>query len=346
MPSAFAGEPGPLPDVTLPSSSGNFISDYFNNWFTRVDHAQADQPHWMTPVVTVTPRLEEELRHDQFWERNPGSGQSPGSLNSYGGAKVLELIPFEPVELIVGVPPYQTRYGAENAKGFNDWSPSFLVKYRFLSGNEQNGNYILTGFLALGVPSGLNAFSMKTFGLTPTIAGGKGWGDFDVQFTVGQTFPFSNSRSVGDPLAINVAFQYHLFKVLWPEFEVNYTHWPNGENVTKNQVFLTPGLILGRIPLFWRVKAVIGVSVTSLPRPTFIHPTKATGFLRRGCRSSPFDGLARSTEREIWEGKVKRDRSIVVLLPSNNLGPVDSDLSLFRTSYFATRATKLNVASS
>jgi hypothetical protein len=213
----------------------------------------------MTPIVTVTPRLEEELRYDQFWERNPGSGQAPGSLNSYGGAKGLELIPFEPVELIVGIPPYQTRYGAENAKGFNDWSPAFLVKYRFLSANEQHGNYILSGFLALSVPSGLNAFSMKTFGLTPTIAGGKGWGDFDVQFTVGQTFPFSNSRSVGDPLAINVAFQYHLLKFFWPEFEVNYTHWPNGENVTKNQVFLTPGLILGRVPLFWRFKAVVGV---------------------------------------------------------------------------------------
>jgi hypothetical protein len=199
VPSTFAGEPGPLPDVTLTPSSGNFISDYFSNWFTRVDQAQAEQPHWMTPIVTVTPRLEEELRYDQFWERNPGSGQSPGSLNSYGGAKGLELIPFDPVEIIVGVPPYQTRYGAENAKGFNDWSPAFLVKYRFLSGNEQHGNYILTGFLALSVPSGLNAFSAKTFGLTPTIAGGKGWGDFDVQFTVGQTFPFSNSRSVGGP---------------------------------------------------------------------------------------------------------------------------------------------------
>lgn len=76
-------EPGALPNVTL-APSGNFFSD----WFTRVDQAQADQPHWVTPIVTVTPRLEEELRYDQFWERNPGAGQSPGSLNSYGGAKV------------------------------------------------------------------------------------------------------------------------------------------------------------------------------------------------------------------------------------------------------------------
>jgi hypothetical protein len=158
-----------------------------------VDQAQADQPHWVTPIVTVTPRLEEEFRYDQFWERNPGAGQKPDSLNSYDGGKGLELIPFEPVELIVGVPPYQTRYGPkEKASGFGDWSPAFLVKYRFLSANEQKGNYILTGFLALSAPSGLNAFSMHTFGLTPTIAGGKGWGDFDVQFTVGETFPFTS----------------------------------------------------------------------------------------------------------------------------------------------------------
>jgi hypothetical protein len=255
VPSAFAGEPEPLPNVTLTPSPGDYISD----WFARVDQAQADQPHWVTPIVTITPRLEEELRYDQFWERNPGSGQSPGSLNSYGGAKGLELIPFEPVELIIGVPPYETRYGSENDKGFADWSPALLLKYRFLSANEQKGNYILTGFLSLSVPTGLNAFSMHTSALTPTIAAGKGWGDFDVPCTFGETFPFAKSRDVGDPFALNVTFQYHIFKFLWPEFEVNYTHWPNGENYGKNQVFLTPGLIVGRIPLFWRFKALIGV---------------------------------------------------------------------------------------
>jgi len=52
------------------------------------------------------------------------------------------------------------------------------------------------------------------------------WGDFSVQCTFGQTLPFTNSRKVGDPFALNVAFQYHIFKFLWPEFEVSYTHWP------------------------------------------------------------------------------------------------------------------------
>jgi len=38
---------------------------YFSDWFQRVDKTQAEQPHWITPLATTTPRLEEELRYDQ-----------------------------------------------------------------------------------------------------------------------------------------------------------------------------------------------------------------------------------------------------------------------------------------
>jgi hypothetical protein len=37
---------------------------FFSDWLDRSDQAKADQPHWMTPLVTVTPRLEQELRSD------------------------------------------------------------------------------------------------------------------------------------------------------------------------------------------------------------------------------------------------------------------------------------------
>ena len=30
----------------------------------RVSATQAEQPHWVTPLVTVTPRLEQEIRTD------------------------------------------------------------------------------------------------------------------------------------------------------------------------------------------------------------------------------------------------------------------------------------------
>jgi hypothetical protein len=62
-----------------------------------VSKAQAEQPHWMTPLVTVTPRLEQEYRYDQSIESMPGGN----TLTSYGGGKGLELIPAENVEVII-----------------------------------------------------------------------------------------------------------------------------------------------------------------------------------------------------------------------------------------------------
>ena len=31
------------------------VADYFINWFPRVTEIQREQPHWITPLVTVTP---------------------------------------------------------------------------------------------------------------------------------------------------------------------------------------------------------------------------------------------------------------------------------------------------
>src|SRR5260370_9368110 len=54
-------------------------------WFARVARAQAAQPHWITPVVTVTPRLEEEFRYD-ISEQTQLSG---ATTEIYGGSKGL-----------------------------------------------------------------------------------------------------------------------------------------------------------------------------------------------------------------------------------------------------------------
>src|SRR5208337_3040838 len=115
------------------SSSSNPVTDYFSNWFTRVSKIQAEQPHWVTPLVTVTPRLEKELRYDQMWESLPGGH----TLTSYGGGggKGVELIPFDPVEVIIGIPSWQTRDTSPPKDGWTD--ESFLIKYRLLSANEE-----------------------------------------------------------------------------------------------------------------------------------------------------------------------------------------------------------------
>lgn len=137
--------PAPAPAVVNPTYDPGYdnMSDYFSHWFDRVDRAQAEQPHWMTPIITVTPRLEEEFRWDQYWEHAPNGA----TIDVYDSGKGLELIPTETEELILNTPPYVTTGNIpRGASGFADW-PVFLFKQRLASANEQNGNYILTPVL-------------------------------------------------------------------------------------------------------------------------------------------------------------------------------------------------------
>ncbi|HYA36264.1 MAG TPA: hypothetical protein VEF03_11635 [Candidatus Binataceae bacterium] len=261
---ATIAAPAPSFAQTTSASSGGFslldsIGDYFSNWFVRSDRAKATQPHWMTPLVTGTPRLEQELRYDQSFQ----SAQYGQETTNFGSGKGLELIPWETVELILGIPNYVAHeYPGKKGKknrgtdGFADWTST--IKYRLLSANEENGNYILTLSMVFSAPTGQSPNSQGHAIFTPTISFGKGWGDFDFQSTVSCAFPNGGLDRLGMPVAYNTAFQYHLFKFFWPEFEVNYTWWPDGNNAGKNQVFLTPGLILGRFPLYDRFKLVAG----------------------------------------------------------------------------------------
>jgi hypothetical protein len=65
--------PAQTSSASAMNGSGFFsaIEDYFVDWFPSVTRIQSEQPHWVTPIVTVTPRLEEEFRYDQFWQTNP-----------------------------------------------------------------------------------------------------------------------------------------------------------------------------------------------------------------------------------------------------------------------------------
>src|SRR5260370_41629782 len=60
---------------------------FFGDWFQRSDQAKADQRHCITPVATVTPRLEQEFRTDFLVDQMP----TRDSLVSFGGSKGLRL---------------------------------------------------------------------------------------------------------------------------------------------------------------------------------------------------------------------------------------------------------------
>jgi hypothetical protein len=109
------------------------IADYFLHWYDRVDAAYASQPHWMTPITTVTPRLEEEYRYDQSQQFL----QNGAEINNYFAGKGLELIPTETNEIQFNVPGSEQRLqeGRSNVKpatGFVDGN-FVTVKQRLLS---------------------------------------------------------------------------------------------------------------------------------------------------------------------------------------------------------------------
>jgi hypothetical protein len=117
-----------------------------------VSASQAAQPNWMTPLITVTPRLEQEFRYDQYDQKNgtgsQGNGQRLINYGGPGGARV-ELIPSYDWEVILAPPPYVTASGPKGtAAGFGDW-PAFLVKYRLAYGNAEHGDYIVTAFFQM-----------------------------------------------------------------------------------------------------------------------------------------------------------------------------------------------------
>ena len=233
----------------------SILSAQDGGWFARSDRNKEEQPHWVTPLATTTPRLEQEFRYDMVWQEL-GGGRN---VTNYGNSKGLELIPFDRTEIILSVPPYLSRNFGTAPDGFGDFS--WLVKYRLASGNEQHGNYIATVFLGGTFPTGSGSNGAEHATVAPTFAYGKGWRAFDVQGTLGATLPVEDTERLGTPIAWNNAFQYQIRHKIWPEVEVNATFFPNGPRSGMKQAFVTPGIVLGRFRLTPRVGLTFGAGV-------------------------------------------------------------------------------------
>jgi hypothetical protein len=213
----------------------------------RVTATQSEQPHWVTPLVTVTPRLEQEARADFVRQTN---SKLQDTWN-YGNSKGLEIIPFRRVELLFNFPPF-LNHGNGAIDGFGD--VSFNSKFRFFARNEEKGNGILTAYLAATVPTGKNGNGSCCAVVTPSIGGGKGFGLLALETTFGGSLPVSNAHGLGHTMTWNNAIQYRLAKtgvarLFWPEVEFNSSFYAGGANDGKIATFATPGIVIGRIPL-------------------------------------------------------------------------------------------------
>ena len=225
------------------AESHSFVAKYQ----ARVTATQSEQPHWVTPVATVTPRLEQEVRADFVRQTN---AKRENTWN-YGNSKGLEIIPSRRIELLFNVPAFFNR--ATGAKdGFGDMS--FNSKIRIFARNEEHGNAILTVFLAATIPTGKNANGSCCAVVTPTLATGKGFGQLALTSTLGGSLPVSNAHGLGHAITWNNVAQYRLAKTgtarfFWPELEFNSSFFHGGANDGKIATYATPGIIIGRIPL-------------------------------------------------------------------------------------------------
>lgn len=255
-----------------PAPSEASSPGFFESWLEMVSRTQAAQPHWITPLATVTPRLEQEFRFDTDWLTN----SSGITAENYDGGKGIEIIPSPRIELLLNLPPYLAHNSPTVHDGFGD--ASFMLKYRLLAANEEGGNYILAVFFAGSIPTGSYTNGSPDAIVTPTIGYGKGFGQFDAQGTFGVSLPTGNEALIGHTYSWNNAIQYHMVRAhLWPEVEVNYSHFQDGKNSGQRQVFITPGMVIGKLHLWGRAGLTFGGGIQIAA--THFHTTDHNGIL-------------------------------------------------------------------
>ncbi len=228
-------------NAPVTSSAAPASSDAYLWWSARTNATQAKQPAWAVPLVTTYTGLFQVVRTDILRQVAPALTDTWNFDNSKGVA----FIPGGNLEFDVNIPPY-IRHNSAAVDGWGDFS--FLGKYRIASGNAQHGSYTLSFWTLATVPTGQAKNGSTNASVQPNLGGGKGFGNFDVQASIGATLPTGNpaTNGSGRPVLWNTVAQYKVAKYFWPELESNATFYKGGTNDGKTQEFLTPGFIIGR----------------------------------------------------------------------------------------------------
>ena len=209
-------------------------------WEQRASATQAKQPAWPPPLVTAYVGLIQVYRAD-FLHQTASNGVESWNLD---GGKGLNLIPAANTELDLNLPSYIEHNTPSVADGFGD--TAFLLKYRFLAGNAEHGNYVASASFSGSIPTGSYKNGSADAAVSPSLGLGKGFGRFDVQSVASASLPVRDTATLGRSIGWNTAAQLHVWKYFWPEIEFNSTYYKGGPNDGKNQTFATPGLLVAR----------------------------------------------------------------------------------------------------
>jgi hypothetical protein len=220
--------------------AGNFYA----RWSAQTNRIQSKQPAWPPPLVTTYVELFQVIRTDMVRQVAPARTDTWNFDNSKG----VSFITPGNLEFDINLPPY-IKHNTTAVDGWGDFS--FLAKVRIASGNAQHGTFSLTAWALTTVPTGQAKNGSTNASVAPTLGGGKGFGNFDVQSTIGATIPTGTpaTTTAGRPVVWNTVAQYRVHKVFWPELESNATYYKGGANDGKKQEFITPGLLIGKLAL-------------------------------------------------------------------------------------------------
>ena len=239
----------------------------FRAWLDLGEQVQAAQPDWLSPLATTSGRLKQEFRYD-IWDQPNSAGNRS---YQFGGNKGLEFITSSRTQILIGLPTYTLVSPGGAPGGFGDLP--LMLKFRISSAERSEGNYLVTFLLAATVPTGSDRYSAGNAVLTPTMAFGKGWGRFDVQSTLGVNLPAGNTAKLGRQVVWNTAFQYRSAWKLWPEVEANSTFYTTGKYAGETQLFLTPGIGIGRLQLAGRFRwsSAVGIQIAATQFHSYNH---------------------------------------------------------------------------
>jgi hypothetical protein len=240
--------------TTTSTSDSSNQTGWLDRWIQRVDEARASQPHYVAPLVTTHVVLVEQYRYDFSRQRDLN-----GTLTSnFGASRGLELIPTTRLEFQISPPPYITHQSSV-PDGFGD--VFYQVKYRAFSAPEGKGDYFVGVFFAGSLPTGSAPNGADHAIFFPTLAAAKGIGPVDIQTTLGAGLPATGADVLGRTMVSNTAVNYRIRGLVWPMVELNSTFWSGGTLDGKKEVFVTPGLVVGSLPLGERLHLGLGVGM-------------------------------------------------------------------------------------
>jgi hypothetical protein len=225
------------------------------SWLDRATRTRAQQPDWVTPLITSSANLEEATIYDTSRKLQPNGTE----LVTAGGPRGIQFVPFGKLQVTFGATPYLAHNDPKVRDGFGD--TSFAFKYLLASGNAEHGGFAFSGQIGASIPTGNYQNGQRSAILTPALLGEKGWGNFNIQSTFGFSLPLGDIQTIGRQFTSNTAFQFRLFRVFYPELEMNALGYWGGKNDGQRQAFLTPGLLVGRFPIARSAGITFGIGM-------------------------------------------------------------------------------------